>query len=94
MLIYLAPSIAFATGGSTLHELLGIPYILCTLIVGVFIFALSLCDTDKIRMAATFVSYILIIGVLIVFIPNIIAQWGDITAAVYSMASGQLPVGS
>lgn len=94
ILICLAPSIAFATGGSTLHELLGVPYILCTLIVGIFIFVLSLCDTDKIRVAATFVSYILIIGVLIVFIPNIIAQWGDITASIHSMMGGRLPVAS
>ena len=94
MLILLAPSIAFATGGSTLHELTGIPYMLCTVIVGVFIFAVSLMNTDMIRKAATVVSYILIIGILCVFIPNIIAQWGSITDAVSKMAAGTLPVGS
>ena len=94
MLILLAPSIAFATGGSTLHELTGIPYILCTVIVGVFIFGVSLMDTDMIRKAATVVSYILIIGILCVFIPNIIVQWGSITDAISQMLSGTLPVGS
>ncbi len=74
MLILLAPSIAFATGGSTLNELTGLPYLLCTVIVGVFIFAVALMDTDMIRKAATVVSYILIIGILCVFIPNIIGQ--------------------
>ncbi len=94
MLILLAPSIAFATGGSTLHELIGIPYIICTLIVGVFIFCVSLCNTDMIRKAATIVSYVLIIGVMCVFIPNIFAQWGDICHAVSEMGSGTMPVGS
>ena len=94
MLILLAPSIAFATGGSTLHELTGIPYLICTVIVGIFIYVIALFDTDRIRRAASVVSYILIIGVLVVFIPNIIAEWGDIMDAVRQMSTGTLPVGS
>lgn len=94
MLILLAPSIAFATGGSTLNELTGLPYLLCTVIVGVFIFVVALMDTDMIRKAATVVSYVLIIGILCVFIPNIIAQWDSITRAITQMAAGTLPVGS
>ena len=94
MLILLSPSISFATGGSTLNELTGIPYLACTAIVGVFIFGVSLCNTDMIRKAATMVSYILIIGVLCVFVPNIFAQWGSICDAVSQMMNGTLPVGS
>ncbi len=94
MLILLAPSIAFATGGSTLNELTGIPYLLCTVIVGIFIFAVALMNTDMIRKAATVVSYILIIGVLCVFLPNIIAQWGNIMDSIRQMSGGTLPVGS
>ena len=94
MLILLAPSIAFATGGSTLHELTGIPYIICTVLVGICIFVIALFNTDRIRKAASIVSYVLIVGVLIVFLPNIIAQWGDIMDAIRQMAAGTLPVGS
>lgn len=94
MLILLAPSIAFATGGSTLNELTGIPYLICTVIVGVCIFVIALFNTDMIRKAASVVSYVLIIGVLIVFLPNIIAQWGDIMDAIRQMSAGTLPVGS
>ena len=94
MLILLAPSIAFATGGSTLHELAGIPYLICTVIVGICIYVIALFDTDMIRRAASVVSYVLIIGVLIVFIPNIIAEWGDIMDAIRQMHAGVLPVGS
>ena len=39
MLIFLAPAVAFATGGSTLNTLTGIPYWLCTLVIGIFIFS-------------------------------------------------------
>lgn len=94
MLILLAPSIAFATGGSTLNELTGIPYILCTVLVGVCIFVVALMNTDMIRKAATVVSYVLIIGILCVFLPNIAAQWGDIVSSISQMAAGTLPVGS
>lgn len=94
MLILLAPSIAFATGGSTLNELTGIPYLICTLIVGVCIYIIALFNTDMIRRAASVVSYVLIIGVLIVFLPNIIAQWGDIMESIRLMSKGTLPVGS
>lgn len=94
MLILLAPSIAFATGGSTLNELTGIPYIICTVLVGILIYIISLFNTDMIREAATVVSYVLIIGVLIVFLPNIIAEWGDIMDAIRQMSAGTLPVGS
>ena len=51
-------------------------------------------DTDRIRKAATVVSYIIMIGILCVFIPNIIAQWGPITQTISQMAAGALPVGS
>lgn len=94
MLILLAPSIAFATGGSTLNELTGIPYIICTVIVGILIYIVALFNTDMIRKAATIVSYVLIIGVLVVFIPNIIAEWGDIMDAIHQMSAGALPVGA
>lgn len=94
MLILLAPSIAFATGGSTLNELTGIPYLICTVLVGILIYVISLFNTDRIRKAATIVSYVLIIGVLIVFLPNIIAEWGEIMDAIHQMSTGTLPVGS
>ena len=33
-----APAVAFATGGATLSTLTGLPYLLCTFLIGVFIF--------------------------------------------------------
>ena len=39
-----APAVAFATGGATLSTLTGLPYLLCTLIIGIFIFRFSLIN--------------------------------------------------
>ena len=64
------------------------------MIVGILIYFVSLFNTDMIRKAASIVSYVLIIGVLIVFIPNIIAEWGDIMDTIHQMSGGALPVGA
>lgn len=92
-LLCLAPSVAFATGGSTMAELLGIPYLMCTMIIGIFIFVIAVYGTDIVRKAASTISIIIIIGLLIVYIPNIIAQWGDITSNIGNLGNQKLPIG-
>lgn len=42
IMIGTASAAAFATGGSTLQTLFGIPYWLCTLIIAAFIFVIAL----------------------------------------------------
>ena len=46
-----APAVAFATGGATLSTLTGLPYLLCTLIIGIFIFIVAIFGTDLVRRA-------------------------------------------
>ncbi|MGO1819507.1 MAG: YkvI family membrane protein [Senegalia sp. (in: firmicutes)] len=92
-LLCLAPSVAFATGGSTMAELLGIPYLICTMIIGVFIFIIAVYGTDIVRKAASAISIIIILGLLIVYIPNIIAQWGEITKNIGNLAAQKAPIG-
>lgn len=94
MLIFLAPAVAFATGGSTLNTLTGMPYWLCTLIIGAFIFLIAMFGTDIVRKCASTLSVLIIIGLLVVLVPNIIVQWDSITEAFATMASGAVPVGS
>ncbi|MCI1966040.1 MAG: hypothetical protein LKJ17_07925 [Oscillospiraceae bacterium] len=91
--ICLAPSVAFATGGATLHALTGIPYLLCTVIIGLIIFVLTIFGTNLVRAAASTVSVIIIAGLLLVYIPNIIAQWGTITANIGEIAATPAPAG-
>lgn len=92
VMVCMAPAVAFATGGSTLHTLTGLPYFTCTIIIGVFIFFITLFGTDIVRKCSSALSILIIAGMLLVLIPNIIAQWDTITAAVQNMASGSLPV--
>ena len=94
MLICLAPAVAFATGGATLNMLTGIPYIVCTLFIGIFIFVIALFGTNLVRKAASTMSVMIIIGLIVVLVPNIIAQWGAITASIGKMAAGAVPVAS
>ena len=51
-----APAVAFATGGSTLENLTGLPYMLCTLIIGVFIFIVAIYGTDLVRRVSSVIS--------------------------------------
>lgn len=93
MLLCLAPAVAFATGGATMQELTGLPYMVCTVIIGAFIFLITMYGTDLVRKAASTLSVIIIVGLLVVYIPNIIAQWGNITSNISSMAAEAAPVG-
>lgn len=93
MLLCLAPAVAFATGGSTMQELTGLPYMVCTVIIGAFIFLITMYGTDLVRKAASTLSVIIIVGLLVVYIPNIIAQWGNITSNISAMAAEAAPAG-
>lgn len=92
IMIGTASAAAFATGGSTLQTLFGIPYWVCTLIIAAFIFFIALYGTNVVRKCASTLSVLIIIGLVLVLVPNIIAQWGDITASIGRMTSGEMPV--
>ena len=88
-----APAVAFATGGSTLSELTGLPYLLCTFLIGVFIFVVAIFGTDLVRKVASVLSICIIAGLLIVYIPNIVSNFSGIADAVDSMTASKLPFG-
>ncbi len=94
VMIGTASAAAFATGGSTLNTLTGIPYWLCTLIIAFFIFMIALYGTNMVRRAASTLSVFIILGLVAVLIPNIIAQWSNILNAISGLASGKMPVSS
>ena len=83
-----APAVAFATGGATLSELTGLPYLL-----GLFIFAVAVFGTDLVRKVASVLSICIIAGLLIVYIPNIVSNFSGIADAVDSMTAAKLPFG-
>lgn len=89
-----APAVAFATGGATLSALTGLPYLLCTLIIGVFIFVVSIFGTDLVRKVASVLSICIIAGLLIVYIPNIIAGLPQVAETMDAMTAQKLPLSS
>lgn len=88
-----APAVAFATGGATLSTLTGLPYLLCTLLIGAFIFIVAIFGTDLVRKVASVLSVCIIAGLLIVYIPNIIAGSGAIAQTVHTMTAQPAPFG-
>jgi uncharacterized membrane protein YkvI len=92
IMIGTASAAAFATGGSTIQTLTGMPYWLCTVIVAAFIFLIALFGTDVVRKCASTLSVLIIIGLMVVLVPNIVAQWDSITASVGRMAAGEMTV--
>lgn len=79
-----APAVAFATGGATLSTLTGLPYLLCTLIIGIFIFVVAVFGTDLVCKVASVLSVCIIAGLLIV--SNIIAGAGRCWKRIYDAA--------
>lgn len=94
IMVCMAPAVAFATGGATLSALLNIPYIICTIIIGIFILLITLWGSDIVRKCSSFLSVIIIVGLFVVLIPNIICQFDVITDSISKLYNGSMPVGS
>ena len=92
IMIGTASAAAFATGGSTIAALFDIPYWLCTVIIGAFIFVIALFGTNVVRKCASTLSVLIIIGLVLVLVPYIIAQWGTIVESASRMMSGEMAV--
>lgn len=92
IMIGTASAAAFATGGSTLNTLLGIPYWLCTFFVATFIFVIALFGTKLVRKAASTLSVCILVGLLLVLLPNILVQFSTIIYNISLMAGGQVSV--
>lgn len=88
-----APAVAFATGGATLSTLTGLPYLFCTLLIGVFIFAVAIFGTDLVRKVSSVLSVCIIIGLLAVYVPNIIAGAGKIGETISVMTESHMSFG-
>lgn len=88
-----APAAAFATGVSTMEGAFGINHWIGTAFVGAFIFIVAVYGTNVVRKVAATLSVLIVAGLLVVYIPNIITQWGDISANIAASAANPAPVG-
>ena len=78
----LASAVAFATGGATLQAVTGLSYLTCTVIIGVFIFVVAIFGSKLVRKVASVLSIVIIVGLMVVYVPNIFLGADKITAAV------------
>lgn len=91
--ICVAPAAAFATGVSTMESAFGINHWVGTVFVGIFIFIVAVYGTNMVRKVAATLSILIVTGLFIVYIPNIFAQWGNISANIAASAAAPAPIG-
>ncbi len=91
--LLVVPAVAFSTGGTTLANLIGLPYFLCTIMLGMFIVVVAIFGTVVVRKVASILSILIVIGLLLVFIPNIIVQWNSVTSGIEYLADQKAPAG-
>ena len=91
--ICVAPAAAFATGVKTMETAFGLNYWIGTVFVGVFIFIVAVYGTNVVRKVAATLSVLIVVGLLVVYIPNIIAQWGDISRNLAASAATPVSFG-
>jgi uncharacterized membrane protein YkvI len=90
VLLITGTAIAFATGGATITTVFGTSYILNTLIIAVAMLFLTIFGARLVRSAASVLAIIIIVGMLVVYIPNVIASWGDITSNIAGLKTGAI----
>lgn len=91
--ICVAPAAAFATGVSTMESAFGINHWVGTTFVGIFIFIVAVYGTNMVRKVAATLSVLIVAGLFIVYIPNIFAQWGSISANISDSIAAPAPAG-
>ncbi len=86
-----APAVAFATGGATLSQVTGLPYLVCTLLIGIFIFIVAIFGTDLVRRVSSVLSIVIIVSLIAVYVPNILTNLAGIRDAAAAMQAEPVP---
>ena len=91
--ICVAPAAAFATGVATMQTAFGINYWVGTVFTAIFIFIVAVYGTNVVRKVAATLSVLIVAGLLVVYLPNIVVQWSDISRNVATSLASPAPVG-
>lgn len=86
-----ATAVAFATGAATIQAVFGIPYIINTIIIAFVLFLLTIFGAQIVRKAATVIAIAIITGVVVIYVPNIISTFPEITKNIADLKSGAIP---
>jgi uncharacterized membrane protein YkvI len=90
LILVTATAVAFATGGATITTVFGTSYILNTIIIAAFMLVLTVFGAGLVRKAASFIAVAIITGVVVVYLPNVVAGWGKITANIAGLQAGTI----
>ncbi|SHI50607.1 Uncharacterized membrane protein YkvI [Dethiosulfatibacter aminovorans DSM 17477] len=90
LILVTATAVAFATGGATITTVFGTSYILNTILIAAFMLLLTIFGAELVRKAATYIAVAIITGVVVVYVPNVVAGWGKITANIAGLQAGTL----
>lgn len=90
ILLITGTAIAFATGGATITTLFGTSYIVNTICIAVVMLFLTIFGAKLVRNVASFLAIVIIAGMVVVYVPNVIISWGDITSNIAGLKSGTI----
>ncbi|MBK5243150.1 hypothetical protein [Clostridium sp.] len=90
LILITATAVAFATGGATITTVFGTNYIVNTILIAAAMLLLTIFGAGLVRKAASYIAIAIILGVIIIYLPNIIAAWGKITSNIAGLKSGAL----
>lgn len=90
LLLVTGTAIAFATGGATITAVFGTNYTVNTIIIAAIILLLCIFGANLVRSAASIMAIAIVAGMLIIYIPNVIASWGSITSNIAGLKSGAI----
>ncbi len=82
ILLLVATSVAFATGGATVKDMLGTPYILNTILIAIAIFLLTIKGAEAIRGASSLIAVIVITGLVVIYGTNVAVDFEEIMTVV------------
>ena len=75
-----ATAVAFATGGATMTTVFGTSYMLNTGLIASALLLLTIFGAKFVRRTASVIAAVIVIGMFVIYVPNIIAGLPSITA--------------
>ncbi|ABR46672.1 Uncharacterized membrane protein [Alkaliphilus metalliredigens QYMF] len=90
LVLVTATAVAFATGGATIEGVFGTPYLLNTVVIAMALLLLTIFGAELVRKAASIIAVIIISGVVLIYVPNVISSFGQITKNVADLRSGAI----
>jgi len=90
LILVTATAVAFATGGATLTTVLGTSYLMNTIFIAVFMLLLTIFGAGLVRKAATYIAVAIIIGVVVIYVPNVVMGWDKIVANISGLRAGTI----